>query len=149
MKIIMVCTGNTCRSPLAQALALKKMAADPFFAKDQIASAGLAAFSGDSASAGSLKVAENHGLSLEKHRSQALTPYHLEAADQVLTMTRDQAEALQVRYPEFAEKIRPLAKEDILDPYGGDDAIYEACYQVLDKAIEDYMKERKSEEDVS
>lgn len=146
MKVVMVCTGNTCRSPLAEVILLDKMKKDPFFAGAQVASCGTHAMSGDEASHYSQVVAKNHGLDLSQHRSKPLSVYHLSEADYVFTMTHEQAELLKLRFPEFEQKIFPLDEEkSIADPYGGDEALYESAYQEIDQAINKRLANMKGD----
>ena len=146
MKIIMVCTGNTCRSPLAEVIALDKMKRDAYFSDFSVASAGIYAMAGDSARSGSLKVAETHGLSLENHRAKPLTLYHIVEADRVYTMTHEQAELLKIRFSEFSDKIFPLDENlSISDPYGQSEARYEEVYEEIDAAVEKLILNLKGE----
>lgn len=148
MKVVMVCTGNTCRSPLAEVIALDKMKKDSFFEGAQVASCGTHAMSGDEASHYSQVVAKNHCLDLSHHRSKPLSVYHLIEADYVFTMTHEQAELLKLRFPDFEQKILPLNEEkSISDPYGGDKALYEATYQEIDKAVDTRLEKIKGDYD--
>lgn len=150
MKLIMVCTGNTCRSPLAEAIMLDKMKDDPYFKDFAVASCGIYAMSGDSASSGSIKVAKAHNLSLENHRAKPLTVYHMVEADRVYTMTEEQAEVLKIRFSDFSDKIFAInPAHNISDPYGQDDEVYEKTYQEINQAVENIiqsLKEDKGEE---
>lgn len=147
MKLVMVCTGNTCRSPLAEAIALDKMKKDDYFKDFQVASAGTHAMVGDSASSGSMTVARNHGLDLENHRSKPLSVYHMIEATRVYTMTLEQAELLKIRFSEYSDKIFPLSSANISDPYGQDAMRYEAVYHEIEEAIEALLEKLKGEED--
>jgi protein tyrosine phosphatase len=148
MKVVMVCTGNTCRSPLAEVITLDKMKKDSFFEGAQVASCGIHAMSGDEASHYSQVVAKNHCLDLSQHRSKPLSVYHLIEADYVFTMTHEQAELLKLRFPDFAQKILPLNEEkSISDPYGGDEALYEATYQEIDTAVDACLEKIKGDYD--
>ncbi len=142
MNIVFICTGNTCRSPMAQALALAELRRDPTrFADVAIASAGLFAAAGAPASTGAQTVAQAHGLDLSDHRAQQLTAAHVDAADKLWTMTKDQAAYLAAQYPDAADRIEPFAAEDISDPYGGDTAAYEKAYQDIAAAFADRIGE--------
>ncbi len=134
MKILCVCMGNTCRSPMAQALLQQKAAAANL--PLTVSSAGLAAAPGDPASAPAIRVAALHGMDLSAHRSAALTTDALYDTDAVFCMNVQQ-KAMLLRYIP-AEKIF-VPDEAIPDPYGGDDATYAQCFTALDAALERFL----------
>ena len=124
--ILFVCTGNTCRSPLAAALA-RAWGVDA-------QSAGLSADPGDPASPGAVRAARGYGADVSRHRARNVQSFLMGKALKVYAMTRDQAQTLQTRFPEYADKILVLDPA-IPDPDGGDDAVYEACAQKLIAAM--------------
>lgn len=85
MKILFVCTGNTCRSPLAEAAA-RKLAAEKGLNNLTFASAGIGAYGGGGASEGAMLVALERGLDLSSHRARPLTPELVGESDLVLCM---------------------------------------------------------------
>ena len=136
MNILFICSGNTCRSPMAEVIALSRLRADGGFHGAAVTSAGMAACPGDGAMPAAIRVSANHGLNLEGHRSKALTVELIEASDYVYTMTQGQALQLQRILPQYADKVHPLiADGDVKDPYGQSDAVYENCFQQIDAAI--------------
>ena len=124
--LLFVCTGNTCRSPLAAAMARQRgISAE---------SAGLYALPGAPATPQAVRTARRHGMDLTAHRAQPVTEALLARASRVLTMTPEHADALRERFPSFAGKIASLSPA-IPDPYGGDDGDYEICFQELEAAL--------------
>ena len=107
MNVLFICTGNTCRSPMAQALLQKK-------ANVHVQSAGLFASAGAPASAGTLDVLQSNDIALN-HQSQAVTKETLDWADIILTMTMQHKQALTTQYPEVIEKLYALKEYTLLD----------------------------------
>ena len=120
--ILFVCTGNTCRSPLAAALA-RAHGVDA-------QSAGLSADPGDPAAPEAVRAAQRHGADLSAHRARNVQNYLMREASRIYAMTRGHAQTLRMRFPECAERIFVL-NPSISDPEGGDDGVYEACVQKL------------------
>ncbi len=106
LTILFICTGNTCRSPLAAALARQVATGEGV----RFLSAGLEALPGVPASPGSVAAAGEMGADLQEHRSQALTGALLAEADWVIGMTRTHIALLKQRFPEFRGKIGLLGE---------------------------------------
>ncbi len=139
--ILFVCTGNTCRSPMAAALLASLCPAK----KQVILSAGLAAQTGLSATSGAVAAMQAYGIDLTGHRSQPVVEELLLRSELVLAMTGWHKQLLQEAAPELAEKIMTLAEAagqpelDVADPYGQSDAAYQETARVIKHLLQDYL----------
>ncbi len=134
--ILFICTGNTCRSPMAEGLFRKRLA-DHLHCTDEelvhrgyvVLSAGLATTPGMPASATAVDLMREDGVDLTGHQSQTATPELLGVADHILTMTRSHRDSIITRFPELAPRVRLLASDglDVSDPFGGDRREYQRC----------------------
>lgn len=148
MNIVFVCTGNTCRSPMAEGIARDALAALPEGADIVVTSAGLAANEGDDATYNSIKVCADHGIDISSHRSKPLTMSLVAEADKFYTMTRQQAGFLQQLIPDRAEDIAPLFETfDISDPFGSNEGVYESCFIQIEEGIKKRLSEWTTKED--
>jgi protein-tyrosine phosphatase len=142
--VLFVCTGNTCRSPLAAALALDLTAHELGVAPAEVLayglrfdSAGTSAYPGLPASEGSLAVAAELSLDLGSHRSQPLEPALLRRASRVYCLGRGHLRAILAEAPDAADKLAMLRPDglDIADPYGGDVRAYRRVRDEIRAAI--------------
>ena len=140
MKLLFVCTGNTCRSPMAAAIA-RKLAAERGLHDVEVSSAGTGAAEGAGASDGALLVAMEQGLDLASHRSRPLTRELVRDADLVLAMGGGHLE--RVRQLGGADKVHLLpdfaaggdSGRQIGDPFGADLVVYRATFAELEAEI--------------
>jgi protein-tyrosine phosphatase len=147
--VLFVCTGNTCRSPLAEALA-KKLLADRLGCAVAelparafwVLSAGVATSGGDRAAAEARAVAGEFDADLSSHASRPVNPQLLLAADDVIAMTRGHLHALAARYPGVGPAARLLCgDEDLDDPIGADTAVYRQCARTIARHLERLISE--------
>ncbi|MEW4570027.1 Sua5/YciO/YrdC/YwlC family protein [Tautonia sp. JC769] len=138
--ILFVCTGNTCRSPMAEAL-FKVMLADRLGCHPEdleahgwlVLSAGLSAMQGAPAASNAVEVVRGYGGSLEAHASRMLVPELVRAADRILVMTRSHLRALLDHAPEAADRAALLDPDgfDVDDPVGSGLDTYRATAESI------------------
>jgi L-threonylcarbamoyladenylate synthase len=141
---LFICTGNTCRSPLAEGIFRKMLADCLHCAEDELAdhgymvvSAGMSAESGLPAAPESIEVARRSGVDLRAHESQPVTDRLLEQADRIFTMTQSHKEGLLAAHPQLNQRVELLArdKSDISDPIGAGQQEYEVCRVEIERNL--------------
>jgi len=142
LNLLLVCTGNTCRSPMAEAIARDLLRGDD---RAIIGSAGVTAGDGAAATPEAVAAAGELGLDLSGHRSRPLTPRRVAEADRILTMTAAHRDLVLRAVPEAADRTSVLDQDgDIADPFGGTLADYRVTAEQIKTALLRRLGERVS-----
>ncbi len=150
LTIVFVCTGNTCRSPMAEVLMRRRVAEKLGCDIDeveeygiQIASAGIAAMTGGRAADEAVNTVKQFDLDLRGHESQPLSAKLAEYADLIITMTRGHRQAIVTQWPGLASRVHVLCTDgsDVSDPIGGSAEVYQHCAAQIDEQLNEWMKQ--------
>lgn len=148
--LVFVCTGNTCRSPMTEALCKSLLAARLGCAVDDLPSrgwcvfsAGVAAYPGDGPTPEAVDALRALGADLSAHRSQALSPALVAHADHLIAMTRSHLLAVLSRFPVIGGAMRLLggAEGDLDDPIGGGADVYAECARTILRHLDRLLTE--------
>jgi protein-tyrosine phosphatase len=148
--IAFVCTGNTCRSPLAEGLCKKLLAERLGCPVDElpqhgflVLSAGIAAMMESTAADEAVSVAMAHGVDLSSHRSRPLTAELVAQADYLVGMTQGHVLAVAGQYPHLGPRPQLLSAEgeDVADPVGCDLSVYQECAEQLWRHLQRFVAE--------
>ncbi len=141
-RVLFICTGNTCRSPMAEGLFRKLVAEKPDY--EVLGSAGVSAYPGDKISPETAAVLKQQSADLPEFRSRAVTADLLENATHVFAMTESHLDMLVHAFPDYAEKCNLVCDfisfngkvgVDVPDPIGQGPRAYNAVAQVFEHAL--------------
>ena len=142
-RVVFVCSGNTCRSPMAAALLKDRISREPSLqgVDIEVHSAGLDASDGDPAAEGAIRALRTRNLSLAEHKTTRFGAKHLDF-DLILTMTQGHKSKILLSYPEVAANVYTLKEyaglkgsPDIADPFMQGDEVYRASMEEIERAV--------------
>jgi protein-tyrosine phosphatase len=140
--LLFVCTGNLCRSPMAQALLaarLKERGQDDV----TVASAGLAACVGDPPPPPVCSRMTARGLDVTQHRARQFTPEMAHASDLILVMDAGHKRRIESHSNELRGRVRLIGEwrgREVPDPYGRSEEAYDDCLRILEDCLHDWDK---------
>jgi protein-tyrosine phosphatase len=139
-KILVVCTGNICRSPLGEGLLRQRLRRRSV----EVRSAGTGAMVGWPADPLSVEVAQAHGLDLSAHRAQQATQALLTGSDLILTLDQTHSAWLNRNFPELRGRVHKLLKwrenRDVADPYRLPLEAFEQAWNDIELGVEDWLQ---------
>lgn len=140
-RTLMVCTGNICRSPMAQLLLADRLRKRP--GGRVVESAGIAALVGRPADPMAQELLRARGLDLSKHRGRQLTPQMLRSFDLVLVMELEQQRAIEMMEPSARGRVHRIGRVggfDVPDPYGREKLDFERALVLIERGLDELTK---------
>ena len=134
--ILVLCIGNICRSPIAEAMIKKE------FPDKTVWSAGLGALVGNPADPMSVELAQGDGYDLSKHRAQQIAGWMCQQAELIFVMEKNQKAELERRFPMTKGKVFALGSIgnfEIADPYRQNRDAFESAYSAIAKGVADWV----------
>lgn len=145
---LLVCSGNTCRSPMGAALLRRLLAEKLRCREDELAdrgylveSAGTSAYPGAPATPEAVEVFKARGIDLTGHRSEPLTLEQIHRADHIFAMTGRHVQNIGAMAGQARDRVRKVAEADIEDPIGGTQEEYAQCADRIEEALRRRLEE--------
>jgi tRNA threonylcarbamoyl adenosine modification protein (Sua5/YciO/YrdC/YwlC family) len=147
--VLFVCSGNTCRSPMSEAIARRVLADKLHVGEDELESKGISVISAGSfalpgarATPAAVDALKAMGVDLSRHRSRPLSVELIHQADVIYTMSKNHAQAVAALVPSASQKTKTLDPDkDVEDPIGGDLSLYQELAVELKQLIEKRLEE--------
>jgi protein-tyrosine-phosphatase len=138
--ILIICTGNLCRSPMAEGL-LRQRLLEEGLERHRVLSAGVWAVDDHPASDNAIAVMAERGVDISDHIAHTITASDVAEADLILVMTKEHDQVIRHTWPQYGWKIHRLGemtgkRKDVWDPYGGPIREYRACADTLTEYID-------------
>lgn len=143
-RILFVCAGNTCRSPMAEAVFNELAPQLPL--DTAAASAGVAVYAPGAASPLAVQTMDSYGVDITNHTSRQLTAEIMDTADAVYCMTDSVLAAVNAMFPEYSGVIALLDEDGIADPYGGTANDYDLAAMQIISAVKKLLLKMKEQE---
>lgn len=140
-RVLMVCIGNICRSPMAEGLLRREL--EKSHPGVKVESAGLLALDGHPADPMSVELLRERGVDISGHKARQLTVEMVREADLILVMDAGQQKALEDMHPAARGKVHRLGKwreQDVRDPYRKPREAFEQCLTLIDQCIADLKR---------
>ncbi|HAE61716.1 MAG TPA: protein tyrosine phosphatase [Eubacteriaceae bacterium] len=149
-KILLVCTGNTCRSSMAKGIFEDLIKKEGRTDEISIDSAGTSVYYSEGANPYAVSAVKEMGIDISGHKSKQVEEYHVANSDLILTMTLGHKEILKSKYGGYSYKIFTLKEYagknsdfDIADPFGGSMETYRYTAEEIKDAISDLINHKK------